>query len=76
MPLSVRAKGVSLSTATNWAFNWIVGEVTPYYRSISNGGCIICTRPFVFAVVSSVSIFDLVSIDGNADAKNEVYFRM
>ncbi|KAF8807700.1 general substrate transporter [Phlegmacium glaucopus] len=32
MPLSVRAKGVSLSTATNWAFNWIVGEVTPYLQ--------------------------------------------
>jgi len=32
MPLSVRAKGVSLSTATNWVFNWIVGEVTPYLQ--------------------------------------------
>jgi len=32
MPLNVRAKGVSLSTATNWAFNWIVGEVTPYLQ--------------------------------------------
>ena len=29
MPLNVRAKGVSLSTATNWAFNFLVGEVTP-----------------------------------------------
>jgi hypothetical protein len=29
MPLSIRAKGASLSTATNWAFNWLVGEVTP-----------------------------------------------
>ena len=29
MPLSVRVKGVSLSTATNWAFNWVVGESTP-----------------------------------------------
>jgi len=32
MPLAVRAKGVSLSTATNWAFNWLVGEVTPYLQ--------------------------------------------
>jgi len=29
MPLTVRAKGVSLSTATNWLFNFIVGESTP-----------------------------------------------
>ncbi|KAJ3569062.1 hypothetical protein NP233_g5298 [Leucocoprinus birnbaumii] len=32
MPLTIRAKGVSLSTATNWLFNWIVGEVTPYLQ--------------------------------------------
>ena len=29
MPLAFRAKGASLSTATNWLFNWIVGQVTP-----------------------------------------------
>ena len=29
LPLSIRAKGASISTATNWAFNWLVGEVTP-----------------------------------------------
>lgn len=29
MPLSIRAKGASLSTAANWAFNWLVGEMTP-----------------------------------------------
>ncbi|KAF9447011.1 hypothetical protein P691DRAFT_732189 [Macrolepiota fuliginosa MF-IS2] len=34
MPLTVRAKGVSLSTATNWAFNWIVGETTPYLQEV------------------------------------------
>jgi len=34
MPLNVRAKGVSLSTATNWAFNFFVGEVTPYLQDL------------------------------------------
>ncbi|KAL4241761.1 major facilitator superfamily protein [Abortiporus biennis] len=32
MPLTVRAKGVSLSTATNWAFNFLVGEMTPFFQ--------------------------------------------
>jgi len=34
MPLEFRAMGVSLSTATNWAFNWLVGEVTPYLQEL------------------------------------------
>jgi hypothetical protein len=34
LPLSVRAKGVSLSTATNWAFNFLVGEVTPFLQEV------------------------------------------
>lgn len=34
IPLNFRAKGVSLSTATNWAFNWIVGEITPYLQDL------------------------------------------
>lgn len=29
LPLPVRAKGASLSTASNWAFNFVVGEMTP-----------------------------------------------
>lgn len=29
LPLSIRAKGASLSTASNWAFNFLVGELTP-----------------------------------------------
>ncbi|KZT05876.1 general substrate transporter [Laetiporus sulphureus 93-53] len=32
MPLMIRAKGVSLSTATNWAFNFLVGEITPFLQ--------------------------------------------
>jgi hypothetical protein len=34
MPLSIRAKGASMSTATNWAFNWLVGEVTPVLQDL------------------------------------------
>ncbi|KIK70873.1 hypothetical protein GYMLUDRAFT_32946 [Collybiopsis luxurians FD-317 M1] len=34
MPLTIRAKGVSLSTATNWAFNFLVGEVTPELQEV------------------------------------------
>lgn len=33
LPLSIRAKGASLSTAANWAFNWLVGEVTPILQA-------------------------------------------
>lgn len=29
MPLAFRAKGTSLAAATNWLFNWVVGQLTP-----------------------------------------------
>lgn len=34
MPLTFRAKGVSLSTCTNWAFNYIVGAGTPWLQDV------------------------------------------
>ncbi|RDW71303.1 hypothetical protein BP6252_07866 [Coleophoma cylindrospora] len=34
LPLSIRSKGASLSTATNWAFNWLVGEMTPVLQDL------------------------------------------
>lgn len=34
LPLPVRAKGASLSTASNWAFNFLVGEMTPILQEV------------------------------------------
>ncbi|KAJ6509426.1 general substrate transporter [Mycena vitilis] len=34
MPLTIRAKGVSISTATNWAFNFWVGLTTPVFQEL------------------------------------------
>lgn len=34
LPLPVRAKGASLSTASNWAFNFVVGEMTPVLQEV------------------------------------------
>lgn len=34
LPLLVRSKGTSLSTASNWAFNWLVGEMTPILQEL------------------------------------------
>ncbi|KAB5586195.1 hypothetical protein GE09DRAFT_1166671 [Coniochaeta sp. 2T2.1] len=34
LPLKIRSKGASLSTATNWAFNWLVGMMTPVLQEL------------------------------------------
>ncbi|KAK1923204.1 hypothetical protein DB88DRAFT_494227 [Papiliotrema laurentii] len=34
MPLAFRAKGVSISTATNWLFNYWVGVTTPLFQEL------------------------------------------
>jgi SP family sugar:H+ symporter-like MFS transporter len=57
-PLPIRAKGVALSTASNWLWNFVLGYVTPYMVDADQGnlgpkvffvwgGC--CTLCFIFA---------------------------
>lgn len=57
-PLPIRAKGVALSTASNWLWNFVLGYVTPYMVDADEGnlgakvffvwgGC--CTLCFAFA---------------------------
>ncbi|KAL7277503.1 hypothetical protein ACG7TL_008424 [Trametes sanguinea] len=36
-PLNVRAKGISLSTASNWLWNWVLAFVTPYLFNSGKG---------------------------------------
>lgn len=42
-PLSMRSKGVSLSTASNWINNFLIGLVTPALMELS-AKCVFCGR--------------------------------
>ena len=58
LPLSIRAKGASLSTAANWACNWIVGEITPVLQEwikwrLYLVHAFFCAVSFVLGMVSS-----------------------
>jgi hypothetical protein len=60
LPLSIRAKGASLSTATNWAFNWLVGEVTPVLQGLITWRLYLvhaffCAVSFVLGKITSTS---------------------
>lgn len=60
LPLSVRAKGASLSTATNWLFNFIVGETTPALQHSIGWRLYImhglwCMVSFVVGTINNVS---------------------
>lgn len=76
MPLTVRAKGVSISTATNWAFNFFVGMTTPYLQELvkwrlypMHGFYCICSFVLVYFCERYIS-FSLVIL---SDSMYEVY---
>lgn len=55
LPLSVRAKGASLSTASNWAFNFLVGEVVPVLQQ--KMGWSMYLLPAFFSVCSVILVY-------------------
>jgi len=55
LPLSIRAKGASLSTASNWAFNFLVGEVVPVLQQ--KMGWSMYLIPAFFSVCSVLLVY-------------------
>ncbi|KAE9403242.1 general substrate transporter [Gymnopus androsaceus JB14] len=78
MPLTVRAKGVSLSTATNWAFNFLVGEMTPYLQEVITWRlyimhaffccCSFILVYFLYPETKGVSLEDMDAVFGEASS--------
>ncbi|KAK3701576.1 Ribulose bisphosphate carboxylase large chain [Vermiconidia calcicola] len=76
LPLSIRAKGASLSTAANWAFNWLVGEMTPILQEAIHWRLYLvhaffCAVSFVvvyfiYPETANVRLEDMNSIFGDA----------
>ncbi|KIM47902.1 hypothetical protein M413DRAFT_62685 [Hebeloma cylindrosporum] len=71
MPLNVRAKGVSLSTATNWAFNFLVGEITPYLQDLiawrlypMHGFFCVCSFVLVYPETKGVPLEEMDEVFG------------
>lgn len=79
MPLSFRAKGASLSTATNWFFNYIVGEVTPVlmdtigYRLYAMHGCFclfsLVLVYFTYPETKGVALEEMEAVFGDAEPR-------
>lgn len=75
LPLSVRAKGASLATASNWAFNWLVGQVTPvlqeqigwrlYLIHAFSCLCSFVVVYFVYPETAGVQLEDMDSLFGD-----------
>ncbi|KAG6011680.1 hypothetical protein E4U54_007960 [Claviceps lovelessii] len=64
LPLSIRSKGASLSTAANWAFNWLVGELTPVLQEWIKWRLYLVHA--FFCVTCGVRLEDMNSLFGDA----------
>ncbi|KAH6656652.1 general substrate transporter [Truncatella angustata] len=76
LPLSIRSKGASLSTAANWTFNFIVGEMTPILQDwikwrlylLHAFFCVVSfiTVYFIYPETSGVRLEEMDSLFGDA----------
>ncbi|KAL5534159.1 hypothetical protein ACEPAG_620 [Sanghuangporus baumii] len=86
MPLNVRAKGVSLSTATNWAFNYLVGEITPVLQEViewrlypMHGGFCVASFfvvLFFYPETKGIPLEEMDAVFGEADSKDSDGYAM
>ncbi|ODQ67618.1 hypothetical protein NADFUDRAFT_69386 [Nadsonia fulvescens var. elongata DSM 6958] len=81
LPLSVRAKGASLSTASNWIFNWLVGEMTPILQEAITWRlylvhaffciCSFIVVYFTYPETKGVHLEDMDAVFGDYSAANQ-----
>ncbi|KAH8826028.1 MSTA protein [Flagelloscypha sp. PMI_526] len=73
-PLPIRSKGVSLSTASNWFWNWVLAYTTPYMVDADKGnlqakiffvwgGCCTLCALFAFFMVPETKGLSLEQVD-------------
>ncbi|PWW80703.1 putative transporter [Tuber magnatum] len=73
-PLKVRAKCLSISTATNWLLNWAIGYSTPYLTDKGSanlglnifflwGGCCFIATAFVYFFIYETKGLSLEDVD-------------
>ncbi|KAI9703070.1 MAG: hypothetical protein M1820_005942 [Bogoriella megaspora] len=76
LPLSIRAKGASLSTAANWLFNYLVGELTPILQELITWrlyllhaffcACSFVVVWFIYPETANVRLEDMNALFGDA----------